>query len=218
MSKLIESIYTAGRSGRLGATVFSRNKAGLYEKVFVKPSNPKSLSQMVRRASLAELTQAWGNLTDAERGTWANETSSGFQLYVQLNSNLQVIGEPTIDNNPIVSHPSSVIGFEAAIVTTPGSEDVTITIPTAIGANEKMLVFASEPNKKPGRKIPYKALRLIAVLDNTFVSGGTVKTAYVNKFGAMPATGQKALFAGQKVVKTNGYKSSLMPSLAIGAV
>lgn len=63
-------------TGKLGLTVFSKNRGGLYVKKFVKPTNPDTARQVNARALFGSLGSAWFSLSAANRelySSWAND-------------------------------------------------------------------------------------------------------------------------------------------------
>lgn len=102
-------------SGKLGGTVFARNKGGAYARNWVNPINPNTTRQQNVRTAFANLVQSWKNLSAADQQAWEDmapqypyinrvgEASeySGQQLYLHLNMNLQVVGSTTL-SSPLV--------------------------------------------------------------------------------------------------------------------
>ena len=55
---------------KLGKHVFSRNKAGDFMRLRVKPSNPKTQAQMTSRGSFTQISRQWKTLTPFMREMW----------------------------------------------------------------------------------------------------------------------------------------------------
>lgn len=66
-------------SGKLGGSVFSRNKAGYYVRRWANPTNPQTTGQMRARATLASVASAWHSLTDADKGAWNSYAVTDFK-------------------------------------------------------------------------------------------------------------------------------------------
>lgn len=66
-------------SGKLGGSVFSRNKAGAYARSWVKPTNANSEAQVRARASFATSISAWHALTDLEKAQWNDFAATRFK-------------------------------------------------------------------------------------------------------------------------------------------
>ncbi|MBP7496228.1 MAG: hypothetical protein KA792_01005 [Bacteroidales bacterium] len=219
MAKFLNSIYSPNKSGRLGASVFGKNAFGPFEKMLGIPSNPRTIGQMNRRNQFAALARRWGNLTEGQRTKWDNLAKdypivrkgmshylSGFLFFLMLNSNLQIIGESIVEDSHRLDAPQAFESFSVDVVCTPGSEDMNMNVSPAISSGSKIQVYASKV-LKPGRKAQAKEMRLITVLDHSFISGNSIKDAYIAKFGGMPSTGEKAAFWIKATNITDGYTS-----------
>ena len=57
-------------SGKIAATVYSRNKGGAVIRNRRTPINRRSVAQSTRRQGLASFASAWRGLTDAQRAAW----------------------------------------------------------------------------------------------------------------------------------------------------
>lgn len=66
-------------SGKLGGSVFSRNKAGAYARSWVKPTNANTEAQVRARASFAASISAWHALTDLEKAQWNDFAATRFK-------------------------------------------------------------------------------------------------------------------------------------------
>lgn len=67
---LIQSQVISKASGSLGGITGSRNRFGMYFRARSNPVNPNTDRQNVIRALMAQLTAAWGSLTEAQRQGW----------------------------------------------------------------------------------------------------------------------------------------------------
>lgn len=59
-------------SGKLGSVVFSRNAAGPYVRVWVKPVNHRSTAQVNHRQAFSTGTALWSTLSDIQKTEWNN--------------------------------------------------------------------------------------------------------------------------------------------------
>lgn len=101
-------------SGKLGGHIASKNRGGQYFKTKVTPVNPQTPFQTTNRAYFAQLSQGWSSLTAAQIRGWNEavelfrytnvfgdlKSLSGKSLYQQLNQNLLLTGQATIDDAP----------------------------------------------------------------------------------------------------------------------
>ncbi len=156
------AIFTPGPavaavSGSIGGTVFSRNRGGAYMRNRAVPVDPNTAYQIAVRAVLANQSQAWAALSDAQRQAWESWATqntvtnalgnqirlSGHQAFVQINSRLDFVDATTFSVPPITSAPlgldsislTSDIGtgtFEIAFTATPLAADVGLWYNAAI--------------------------------------------------------------------------------------
>jgi len=57
-------------SGKRGGSVFSRNKAGFYVRQWVKPINPRTLSQQQARINFGNVSNQYHSLSDGQKALW----------------------------------------------------------------------------------------------------------------------------------------------------
>lgn len=230
--KYVNSIYTPDQTGRLGGIVFGKNKYGYYLKMFKPPTNPRSTAQQTVRSFFSSASRAWAAMTSVQRTAWDNiaptiefvkkgvsYTLTGFNLFVKFNRNLQDIGSAfyqNISRSTLVT-PPTMDGSYVTVVTTPGSEDIKLFIPASLDVSTKAIVYAT-PVLKSSRQPNWKSLRIIDVIDSTFVTGGSIKASYIAEYGAMPKTGD---FVGFSIVPVNivcGQTNSKVYTTAIGTL
>lgn len=229
--KFINSNYRPNPSGRLGANVWSKNKFGNYEKMLTLPSQPMSDAQLDERANFSALSRLWGTLTDHQRTMWDNESSNftftkggksymlpGFNFFVKCNMNLMDVEEAIVTTVPAdMNVPTGFVDFQADITATPGAEDILVNFSPVIAADAKVKVWATSVIR-PGRKPSVSKLRMIGVVDDTFVTGDSIKDLYIAKFGGLPGAGKKAFFAMEPVKTVNGLVNAKVFSTAYGTI
>lgn len=103
--------------GKLGGTVFSRNKGGNYARAATTPINPNTARQVLVRTALAFLTDRWSNtLTVGQRTAWnlyaasvqminklgESINISGFNHYIRSNLIAKMVPYPLVDDGPVV--------------------------------------------------------------------------------------------------------------------
>jgi hypothetical protein len=216
--KFSNSLYRPNPRGRLASSVFSKNKYGNYEKMFTSPSQPRTALQILTRALFTIIVQMWGaTLTQAQRTDWNNAAQgltqikdgigvaqTGFNLFTKHNRNLQDINEAPIADCPVeFTPPSHIMTFTVDIDATPGTEEISVNVGTAIAAGTKVIIKATGVIKS-GRKADYMKTKTITVLDHTFVSGGSIKTAYLAVFPTFPPTGKRVGFTAKEITVADG--------------
>ncbi len=65
-------------SGKLGGSVFSRNKAGKIVRAYVVPTDARSGAQISNRSRFSGAVSQWNTLTDAEKAAWNQFAVSNF--------------------------------------------------------------------------------------------------------------------------------------------
>lgn len=112
-------VYQEGqmRSGRLGATIASRNRSGNYLRAGTKPINPNTERQSIVRVAQAGLVVAWSQtLTQAQRDAWALWASNmptqnrlgqsmnitGQNAYIRANVSRLQSGLARVDDGPTI--------------------------------------------------------------------------------------------------------------------
>ncbi|MBP7497227.1 MAG: hypothetical protein KA792_06160 [Bacteroidales bacterium] len=218
MALIKTTAFLAEIRGSVNGTVFSRNPYGAIARTKVTPVNPETLPQQAVRSMFAALIPQWSGLSDNQRKLWADlamrlpQTNvfgdtyflTGALLFTSFNRNLQEIGESVIEDAPPLEAVQAFESFSVDIVTTPGSEDITLNISPAIASGTKLIVYAT-PVVSSGVMSANKSLyRKITVLDNTFISGGSIENDYISVFGGSPRTGEKAFFSVRPIAKASG--------------
>lgn len=66
-------------SGKLGGSVFSRNKAGYYVRRWANPTNPQTLAQQQARANLAAVSSTWHSLSNPQKAAWNSFAITNFK-------------------------------------------------------------------------------------------------------------------------------------------
>lgn len=198
---LFSGVAGVDMRGKLNGSVFSKNKGGAYVRVKVTPVNPQTTSQQNARNRLSTNSQAWRGLTESQRQGWIDaavnfpytdiygnsKQLSGFQLYVKLNTNLALIGEPAIDDAPA---PVAIPQLELTSVTADDSANtVIIAGTTPVPADFAMVVMAT-PNVTPGKSFVKNLFRFISAEPAAATSPFDISAEYTPVFGD-PVVGNK---------------------------
>lgn len=198
MAQIKFGAFLTDMRGKIGGSVFSRNKNGAYAKNKVTPSNPQTATQMAVRNLLAGFAQQWRTLSESVRNGWNDGAVNfprtnvfgdsyilaGNMLFNSLNSNLAKIGLAAITNCP------SPKGVSARAIdsATATATALDLIIGTAISTQDKGIVRATV-GLSPGVNNFKSKLRDIAIVDNSSTSTLDVVNEYANKFGApVPGT------------------------------
>ncbi len=110
MAKITLGPMVSEARNKLGAQVFSRNKAGAYTRAWVKPLQPPSYNRDYVQANMKAIILAWqSTLTDAQRAAW-----EGFaQAYPQ---NLPQVGSKPVSSFTIFTKVNLIQMFDTGIV------------------------------------------------------------------------------------------------------
>jgi len=204
MAKIMFGGGVSNASGKIGGTVYSRNKGGSYFRNWVYPNNPQTSKQQTQRNLLAAKSAAWRLLTTGERDawdTWADENPildrlgnsiklSGAQAYNKINMNRTNAG----DGATQADTPAAAT-FELDVIDTAGSLSIGITatefqIPLSTGAAADQILFthASLP-VSAGVTNTNSNMRLIEVVtldeDNILDGYYDIYTEYVAYIGSI---------------------------------
>jgi len=115
--------------GKLGGSVFMRNKSGYVMKQKTTPINPQSNTQMQRRQVVSLHSRTWAELTGTQRTEWNSLAlllgrtdyfgdsyyMSGFNVYNLCNINLKLINRPLLSDAPT---PRAIVALVGVSVNT----------------------------------------------------------------------------------------------------
>jgi len=211
-------------SGKLGGTVFARNKTGAYSRNWVKPINANTTKQQTVRNEFANLIARWKDLTEAQQTAWEDmapqypytnrlgESSeyTGQQLHNHLNMNLQVIGGTLLDSPlvPATFSSTRITGF--TITTLAGvldSADVTLQ---AVGVATESIIVEVTTSLSGGITKPARGLfKQVEIFDDA--SSGTtldIQSSYDTLYGD-PELGAKVFVRAWLVNENTGQRMSL---------
>lgn len=187
-------VLTVPSSGSVGNQTTSRNRSGQYIRQRSIPVQPRTPSQVARRATLTALSASWRGLTASQMVSWiafansftvvnsigATINLTGLQSYIKVNS------VNTLNGDATVTTPPALPVFLAA--TTTGITAVAVTPLIQIAgvnpaAGTKFMIFAS-PQLSAG--VSFNGVYRWLQTSQTFTSGEmSIQTAYAAKFGIL---------------------------------
>lgn len=220
MAKLLFTAFLADARNKLNGSVFSKNRYGPYVRTRATPANPQTAYQQEVRQAFGSLSSAWRNLSDAERSAWSaaaqdfpvldafgnSKILSGNALFVSLNRNRLLIGQPTLTLPPL---PQAVPTLEltalsVALDVGPALDvNLTYVVPNPV-APASTLVVRGTPGVSPGISFFGNRYRVIGTF--TPVAGGgslALDTAWPARVG-FPAVGQKVSAEAYLIVNSTG--------------
>ena len=215
-------------SGKIAATIFTRNRGGNIIRNRRTPINRRSVLQSVRRQGLGNLASSWRGLTEGQRGSWNGATGnfpyqntlgetkflSGEQLYIQFNQNLLLIGQATIQTAPA---PFAFATFVTSLTGAAGIQALSLVFtPTPLTANNYFNVFAT-PNLSPGIAAPNASkFRYLETVDPADTSPVDILASFTALFGAV-VEAQKVFVEIRPVANTGQGGTPLRTSAVIAA-
>jgi hypothetical protein len=206
-------IIDVPQTGKLGLTVTYPSRNGLIRRSWVVPANPQTADQLVVRSRLAQRARAYDALTEAQQDAWiaaaAQEQSrptlgqsgplTGLQLYVKINANLDLVGEPAVNDPPAKStfDPNVVAALE---LTSPGG--VPALKLTCSGTSDAFNLIWAAPVQKSGTRRMITR-RLLGELPEVVAGKADITALFTAKFGA-PQAGDRIFI--QSVQMLDGWQ------------
>jgi hypothetical protein len=211
----------SGISGKIGGTVFARNRSSAYARNWAKPTTAPTTKQTVNRARFGNQSSAWGMLDSAQRIAYNAAASAitllnrlgeeyvptGRQMFLASANNLANAGQATLSDPPANFEPPPI---DDAIVIT-GSVDAgaldTLSLAYAELPNASMYIVEAAPVGNNVKQNMVNLYRQIA----TFATGAgdhNLLTEYTAVFGATAAVGQTIKFRIKTLNVENGMTSS----------
>lgn len=158
------AIYTPGPtigqiSGRIGGTVFSRNRGGSYIRNGSKPAVVLTDKALRYKAIFTAASQAWTALSSAQQLAWTvwartqskvnrlgrSITLSGQAQYIGLTSRILALGETPADTPPTAVAPAPAV--PTGFTVDSGSGDTELTFTTSpLGATEHLWIRGAKVN------------------------------------------------------------------------
>lgn len=221
----LSSIGITNLSGKAGGSVYAHNRGGNYIRNFVVPSNPKTALQAAARAAFGALSSAWRSLTQEARNAWKEAATSfpyinrlgeqkimsGLNLYVSLNRNLGVIGQPSIDMPPIPQGVDGVASVEMTAQSSAAGVLAALNAPAVLQGNEEATtiyaVYATPP-LAAGIGYAENKLRLLTTQTETQVTEGDYVTDYEENFTASVPVGSKIFLAIDPINQRTGERGA----------
>ena len=156
MALIVPGAVVSVLSGKIGGTVFARNRGGAYARSYAIPTRVTSDTAQLVKAAFAAASQAYANLTTAQIMAWdaygqenpvSNRigqliTLKGQSWYVGCNSRLIVSGDTPISVPPILAPPVIAVASNATVTVT-GSIATIDVAAHAEDASIKVLVSAA---------------------------------------------------------------------------
>jgi hypothetical protein len=201
------------QSGKLGLYVSQGGRYGQIRRILAIPANPRTEDQLNIRQLLGTAAHNWKTITETQRLAWSEAAKliqtrprlgqsgplTGLQLYIRINLNLSIVGEPTVATPPAapVFESNVVNGIE---LTNPGGV-VAVKLTCAGDSAAFNLVWASPP-QSAGRLV-VSEFNYLGELPEIAGGKADITALYTAKYGA-PAAGQKVFVRSKQML--DGYE------------
>lgn len=188
------AIVVDGR-GKIGGHVMSKSRSGAYMRTKVTGVNPQTSYQLAARNVLTSQSQAWRDLTDAQRLAWDAAVAdyaktdifgdlrnpTGKNLFTRLNVNILAQGGTPISAPPALAPVGDITIGAITCTDTP-----TFTVAhTSVTAPDAVQVWVTAP-VSAGKRFLKNRYRLLDTL-TSFASPINIQAAYTARFGAQTA-------------------------------
>jgi hypothetical protein len=228
MAKVLFSALISDMRNKLNGSVFAKNRGGSYLRTKVTPVNPQTAAQVAARSLLAQFSQSWRTLTEAQRDAWksvvdqwstsdvfgSSVTPSGSALYIRLNINVANAGGAALVNPPLPLGANGIGSLEVSasvgddeIIVTPDFAAVPAGHALYIEATAQMSAGISNANSK------FRHVQTVAAAGAAPVD---ITAAYTAKFGQM-VQGQKMFVRARLIRVATGEKSQAQVAKTIVA-
>lgn len=211
-------------SGSIGATVYSHNRYGNYVRNRTIPTKVTSPAAQTAKSRLAQASQHWATLTDAQRAAWIawsatnpitdvlgdKQTLSGHAACVKLNTRVLILGGAMIDVPPVADPPDAFLTLVQAADIGVGSFGLTFT--DALPANHTLWA-RSAVTDSAGITYITNLLKLVTV-EAAAASPYDNQTDIEARFGTL-AVGNVVTTWGYVATDANGLISPPMISSAV---
>lgn len=209
--------------GSIGHITYSKGRSGIIEKNkshpgSVHPFTP-SQKQLDLRQSIRTLSPMWKGLQESQRIAWNalaktikkyNEFgeqyfSSGFNLFIECNHNLQLISCALIMDAPIYTPPRSLISFSLFVVhpSAPVWEFSLLFPNQTTDANTVHLVYATG-SLSPGKSYIKNQYRYITTIQPGFADQYDISLKYNAQFPTK-TSGDKVFIKLKAIQFPNGF-------------
>lgn len=165
MAKVMNPLNSVEARGKFGGVIYNSWRGISYVKAFKSPVNPKTVKQSAIRSILADLTENWRGITQAQRDSWITYADThpvldwtgntkrltGLNWFLKCNIPLRRNAILYSGTAPTVAAPASVSGLVMTLVT--GDIQIEWDAPTT---GSLAIEFYFGYSASPGRKISKK--------------------------------------------------------------
>jgi len=210
-------------SGSIGSTTAAHNRFGPYFRTRTIPTNPNTADQQTFRNVLKTASQAWKNLTEAQRSAWSEAAAliqridslgrvyyqTGHQFFVSTCQAIKLYDStsafPT-DPSTVVT-PIDPTSFSATFTTGGATMDV-VFADTPVPATTKLVIEATGLLSAGVNYVGRSKLRILQIFAAAQASPANIKAAYIARYGAL-TLGEKIGLRIYEISSTGGRTNKL---------
>jgi len=185
-----------------GQTGLPRESPAACRRPYKVPRNPRTAAQFRTRAPFGLSSARWHALTDLQRTAWkfsADTPADGYNLFVEINTNLAFLGLDPVDVPPADPRFSDNPVGDLAITNTGGV--IALKLPVSAAPAQYTLVYGTAPCS-PGMSFPPR-FYFLGLLPAPVAGISDITALYVARFGVPPV--KQRVFI-QTVQQVNGWK------------
>lgn len=185
---------TDGR-GKIGSNFIGKNRGGTFGAQWSVPANPASAYSAAVRSNWSTIVAQWSTITEIERLAWIAATvnyprydsignlyyPSGQQLFLEVNQNLFIIGQPTITTPPIRYIPATTPDFTVNAIAASNSLDITFA--DSLSTSGISVVIYSTNNISPGRYYIKFLTKLLSYENSTGQTFIDLSSPWASRYG-----------------------------------
>lgn len=228
MAIIIPGIAVSQVSGRVGGTIFSRNRGGAYMRNGSIPATVTTPAAELIKAVTAAQSQAWAGTSAWVREQWVewaaqnpvinrlgqSRTLSGHQAFVQLNCRLVYGGFSALTSPPVGQAPAPFVpGNVTLTVATTTATIAYAPTPAPAGVAVQVFGYLSD---SPGVKYVKNRLALIKTTAAAASTPADIWDNLADRFGT-PQVGQTLHYALRALDSHTGLISAVFSGSAVVA-
>lgn len=217
MSKIKFGAIVVDGRGKIGGHVMTKNRQGSALRTKVTPTNRKTNTQQGSKNRLANLSDNWRALTDAQRQAWDaaaqdvkksnifgdSYSPTGKNLYMIVNQNLVLAGSAAVSAPPAVTPATALTSLTVSDFASGALEFA--FAPSPVPASHVLRVEATRP-LSPGVNAAGSQFRFVKNIAASQTTPQDIATEYEAIFGTIPV-GKRIFIRAYTINTTSGARS-----------
>lgn len=213
-------------SGKIGGTVFARNKAGSYARSWAKPVNPGTARQTDVRSSFAAGSAAFSKLSANDVAAWSayatslsrvnrqgeSYTPTGRQIYIEQYNNMIGVGQTPLTVPSAFSNVPAIDSLGAIVAEDDGGEVGTLTLAACVvtipSTAAGILIIEAAPSHKPS--VTNVNTQFRQIFSGVPSGAHNLAPGFIAVFGNRMIAGQTFSLRARVIDQTSGLGSTRM--------